>query len=128
MSVTIEVKGVEGLQEELKNQLKLKATKAAVKHHGSQLHTQAQRHASFKGHYRGKRFIPPTGATKRSIKLSIEDGGLAAKLTVGTHYSGYLEEGTRYMSAQPFVKPAVNIVKPQFISDLMRIRNAKGSS
>ena len=66
-----------------------------------------------------------TGATKRSIKLEITDGGFAAKVTAGTDYSGYLEKGTRFMDAQPFMKPAFDVVQPKFINDLRRAGIAK---
>lgn len=43
-----------------------------------------------------------------------------AKVTSGTNYSGYLETGTRFMEAQPFMKPALDGVIENFIKDLAR--------
>ena len=33
-------------------------------------------------------------------------------------YSGYVEFGTRYMSAQPFIRPALEWMKPKYEKDL----------
>ena len=38
-----------------------------------------------------------------------------------TDYSAYVEYGTRFQSAQPFVKPAYNVQKGVFIKDLERL-------
>jgi HK97 gp10 family phage protein len=83
----------------------LKEVKQVIAKNGAKLQQTMQRNANFKGHFEGNKFVPPTGTTKRSISLEIIDGGLTAKVAPGTHYSVYLEYGTRYMSAQPFVKP-----------------------
>lgn len=39
-------------------------------------------------------------------------------------YSGFVEFGTRYMSAQPFMRPAIAFVEPMMISDMLKA--AKG--
>ena len=38
-----------------------------------------------------------------------------------TEYAAYVEFGTRKMAAQPYVKPAFNTVKAQFIADLQKL-------
>ncbi len=121
----LEIKGDEPLLKYLQTAASLKAHKEIVRKHGSNLQKGAQRRANFKGHFRGKKFIKPTGATKRSIKLQITDGGFAAKVAAGTSYSGYLEKGTRKMSAQPFMRPAFDEVHPKFVDDLRRAGIAK---
>lgn len=85
--------------------------KEAIKKHGAQLQNKAMRNAVFTKGY-------STGATKRSIKLSIGNGGLSAKVSAGMSYSGYLEVGTRKMEAQPFMKPALDSVMEEFLDDL----------
>ncbi|MHB9781487.1 HK97-gp10 family putative phage morphogenesis protein [Streptococcus sp. 10F2] len=121
----LEIKGDEPLLKHLQTAASLKAHKEIVRKHGSNLQKGAQRRATFRGHYQGKKFVKPTGATKRSIKLQITDGGFAAKVATGTHYSGYLEKGTRKMSAQPFMRPAFEEVQSKFVDDLRRAGIAK---
>lgn len=116
----LEIKGDEPLIKRLQTAASMKAHKEIVKKHGSNLQKEAQRRATFRGHYQGKKFVKPTGATKRSIKLEITDGGFTAKVKAGTEYSGYVEKGTRKMNAQPFMKPAHDEIQPKFIEDLRK--------
>jgi HK97 gp10 family phage protein len=53
--------------------------------------------------------------------LSIMDGGLTARVNPLMGYSAYPEYGTRYMAAQPYMRPALNDQKKQFKSDLKRL-------
>ena len=62
-----------------------------------------------------------TGQTKRSIGLEIMDGGMTAASGPTTEYSEYLEYGTRFMEAQPFVNPALNEQKGKFLDDLQKL-------
>ncbi|WP_270743528.1 HK97-gp10 family putative phage morphogenesis protein [Streptococcus infantarius] len=121
----VEIKGDDILLRALQTAANMKAHKAIVKKYGGELQSAAKDKAVFAGHYEGKKFVKATGATKRSIKLEITDGGFAAKVTAGTDYSGYLEKGTRFMDAQPFMKPAFDVVQPKFINDLRRADIAK---
>lgn len=116
----LSISGDEPLMKALQTAANMEAHKAVVKNYGGKLQKRAKNNAVFTGHYEGKRFVKPTGATKRSIKLEITNGGFEAKVTAGTDYSGYLEKGTRFMEAQPFMKPAFDVVQPKFISDLRR--------
>lgn len=57
---------------------------------------------------RQKMLVPvDTGATKNSIAVTFEDGGLVARIGPSTEYSIYIEAGTRHMPARPFVIPAL---------------------
>ncbi|MBN6206383.1 hypothetical protein JYK21_07950 [Ralstonia pickettii] len=116
-------RGNEALIKGLKERAKLDDVKNVVRLNGTELQRRMQREASFKGHYRGKKFIKPTGTTKRSIGLSspLGDRGFGARVSPNTYYSYWLEHGTRFMSAQPFVQPAFLVQKVQFIKDLERL-------
>lgn len=107
------IKGSEPLTKALQAAANMKAHKAIVKNFGGKLQSSAKRHAVFIKGY-------ATGATVRRISLEITDGGFAAKVEAGTDYSGYLEKGTRFMEAQPFMKPAMDEIEPQFIAELRR--------
>ena len=62
-----------------------------------------------------------TGETKRSVGLEITDGGMTAESGPTTEYSPYLEYGTRFMDAQPFVKPALDEQEAKFQADMKKL-------
>lgn len=111
---SLSVDGLEELQRALKENVTLDDVKRVVRHNGSQLQRKMQAKADFKKNYQ-------TGATKRSIDLEIKDSGFTAEVGPETEYSLYLEYGTRYMDAQPFVKPSHEEQKKKFISDMKKL-------
>ena len=115
------VKGLDELQAKLKDNATLSNVKKVVRHNGSELQKKIQDHADFHGHYEGKRFVPPTGATKESVRLEITDGGFTAESGPTTEYAEYLEYGTRFMQAQPFVAPALKEQSREFKRDLQKL-------
>lgn len=110
----IEVKGLDKLQKKLKENVTLDDVKRVVSHHGQQLHRNMQSKADFTRGY-------ATGTTKRSIGLEIKDSGFTAEVEPTTEYSPYLEYGTRFMDAQPFVKPAYDEQKEKFKRDMEKL-------
>lgn len=86
----------------------------AVKSNGNELKKRMVRKADFKKGYQ-------TGTTKRSIQEHIENGGMAVTVGPTTEYAPYLEYGTRFMEAQPFVRPAWTEQVPKFVRDLENI-------
>ncbi len=83
---------------------------------GGQLMTEMQRQAHFHRYpYKDPHTPPPTGALKNSITLQLEDGGMTARVGPHMYYEAYVEYGTRFMRAEPYVRPAFNIIKPQFL-------------
>lgn len=109
----LSINGDAPLKKALQTAANMEAHKAIVKKYGSELQRTAKRNAVFTKGY-------ATGATKRKISLELQDGGFEAKVEAGTDYAGYLEVGTRKMNAQPFMKPAFDVVQPRFIADLRR--------
>ena len=110
----LEIKGLDKLEQSLRENATMNDVKRVVSHNGSQMHQKMQANADFSKGYQ-------TGTTKRSIDLEIKDGGFTAEVEPGTHYSPYLEYGTRYMDAQPFVKPAYDAQKGKFKSDMQKL-------
>lgn len=107
MSVKVRFNGAAELTAALKRNMKEKAVKRIVRQNGAELQARAQKNAPV-----------DTGTLKRSIGLEISDGGLTATVAPGTEYAEYVEFGTRYMNAQPYVKPAFNVQKEIFKRDL----------
>lgn len=110
----IKFEGIADIQKKLAKNIQLDDVKRVIKHNGAELQRKAQANADFKKGYQ-------TGQTKRSIGLEIGDGGLSAKVEPTTEYAPYLEFGTRFMEAQPFMKPAYNEQMKQFKSDLQKL-------
>lgn len=110
----LKVEGLEKLEKALKDNVTMDDVKRVVRHHGSQLQRSMQSNADFSKGYQ-------TGTTKRSIGLEFTDGGYTAAVEPTTEYSPYLEYGTRFMDAQPFVKPAYDVQKQKFLDDMQKL-------
>lgn len=122
----IKIVGMEKLQKKLKQNVRMDDVKRQVRKHGGQLQTAAMRNADFKGHYewqkgKGKVFVPPSGALREHIELDIKDGGLTAEVEPTMEYSAYVELGTRFMEAQPYLGPAFNEQKEKFKKDMKKL-------
>ena len=118
----IEIRSSGNLAKRLNELANLKDVQNAVKLNTTEMHQKATRNASFKGHYDSSgNFIKPTGATKRSIAIELKGAGLTGVVKTGTHYSPYLEFGTRKMSAQPFMRPAFYEQRVKFMQDMSRL-------
>lgn len=61
-----------------------------------------------------------TGTLKRSIGLEMRDDGNTGVVFATAHYSEYVELGTRFMKAQPYIGPAFDSQKERFLSDLKK--------
>ena len=110
----IKVTGLKELEKALKENVRMDDVKRVVRHNGSQLQKKMQTNADFTKGYQ-------TGQTKRSIGLEIVDSGFAAEVEPTTDHSPYLEYGTRFMEAQPFVGPAFNEQSEKFKRDMDRL-------
>ena len=110
----IKVTGLDKLEKALKDNVTMDDVKKVVRKNGSDLQENMQNKAEFTKGYQ-------TGETKRSIGLEITDNGFAAEVEPTTDYSPYLEYGTRFMEAQPFVKPAYDAQKEKFKRDMQKL-------
>lgn len=111
---SIRVIGLKELQKALNTREAVEDVKKIVRHNGAELQSKMQENADFTKGY-------ATGTTKRSIGLEIKDGGFTAEVGARTEYAPYLEYGTRFMDAQPFVKPAYIEQKAKFESDMQKL-------
>ena len=114
----IKLEGDLKLKAKLASCKNLTAVKTIVKQNGHELNTKMQRNmesAYSKGY--------STGETKRSVTEAYSDGGMTATVGPETDYSPYVEYGTRYMTAEPAVRPAFQSQEPQFINDLKKLVN-----
>lgn len=92
------------------------AVKTVVLKNGNQLNEKMKSHmrgAYIKGY--------STGDTAGSVNTVITDGGMTAEIGPTTNYSMYVEYGTRFMRAEPAVRPAFDEQVPVFKSDMDRL-------
>lgn len=110
----LKIEGLEDIEKKLKKNASMDDVRRVVRQNGSELHEEMMKNADFKKGYQ-------TGTTKRSITLDIKDGELTAEVEPETEYSPYLEYGTRFMEAQPFVRPAFEKQADKFKRDLEKL-------
>ena len=110
----LKIHGIKKLKIDLKDNAQMRLLKEIVKKHGASLQQEMVKKAVFKAGY-------SVGETRRSINLLNEKGGLMARVKPTTKYSPYVEYGTRFMDKQPFVKPAFQKVKKEFVNDLKKL-------
>lgn len=92
------------------------AVKAVVLKNGNQLNEKMKTHmrnAYTKGYSHGD--------TAGSVNTVITDGGMTAEIGPTTNYSMYVEYGTRFMQAEPAVRPAFDEQVPVFKSDMGKL-------
>ncbi|WP_270745038.1 HK97-gp10 family putative phage morphogenesis protein [Lactococcus petauri] len=106
----MKITGIDALQKKLRENVTLKDVKYIVKSNTSSMNSKMQKLAPV-----------DTGNMKRSITSELTLGGLTGKSGPHTNYASYVEYGTRFQNAQPFVKPAFNIQKKVFTKDLERL-------
>lgn len=123
----VKIVGVEKLQKKLRRNVAMEDVKHTVRKHGSQLEAKAKRKAEFKGHYEwskeagGEVFVKPSGNLKNSIRTEVRNGGMTAEIEPTAEYAAYVELGTRYMKAQPYLKPAFEEQKTKFRNDMKKL-------
>ncbi len=110
MKISMSFKGIDQLVKHLDKAASLKDVQHVVKSNGANLTKKMQQLAPI-----------DTGYLKRSIKMSLTDGGFSAEVGPYANYASYLEYGTRKMTKKPFIKPSFNIQKEVFTRDLERL-------
>ena len=106
----IKIVGMEKLQKKLKKNVSMDAVKRVVRHNGTEMQTKAQQNAPV-----------DTGTLKRSIGIEVTDSGMTAEVEPTAEYGPYVELGTRFMEAQPYLKPAFNVQKEKFKKDMNKL-------
>lgn len=114
----VRIDGFDKLEAKLKRNMDLGAVRTVVRKNGADLQTKAQKNAPV-GTPQSTGIPGYVGGTlKRSVELDITDGGLTAEVEPTVDYAAYVEYGTRFMEAQPYLKPAYDEQKKKFVKDL----------
>ena len=109
-AVTLTLKGDKELQKMLERCKSKEKIKACVMKSGATLQEYAQGNAPV-----------DTGTLKRSIGLSMKDGGMTAEVKPSAEYAPYVELGTRFMGAQPYLRPALEKAGAEFKGNLEKV-------
>lgn len=107
---SIKFNGMKELTAGMRERLDPSLARKVVMLNGSEMQQSAMRKAPV-----------DTGQLKRSIMLDIGDKGLSATVSPHTDYAAYVEYGTRFMNAQPYIRPAFNEQVIKFKADLEKI-------
>ena len=106
----IKIVGMEKLQKKLKQNVRMDDVKRVVRHNGAEMQAKAQQNAPV-----------DTGYLKRSIGLEVTDEGMTAEVEPKADYAPYVELGTRFMEAQPYLAPAFRDQAEQFRKDMKKL-------
>lgn len=133
MNLRYKPEQMEALLKALKTDDVSDGLRQVVKKYTARLDQVAKRKAVFHGHLewvpgKGKVFVRPTGTLRRSISPSIHNGGAVGRVAPHTDYAAYVELGTRFMEAQPYLKPAVDEIKDDFIAAIADVMKGEGLS
>lgn len=107
---SIKVTGIDELQMKLKKNVQMSDIKKVVRKNGSDMQKKAQKNAPV-----------DTGTLQRSITLEMRDSGKTAEVEPTVDYGAYVELGTRFMTAQPYLKPAFDEQKEKFKQDMRKL-------
>ena len=108
--IKIKLEGDKDLQRMLQRCKDKSKIQACIKNSGSTLQQYAQKNAPV-----------DTGTLRRSITLALTDGGMAAEVQPTVNYGAYVELGTRFMSAQPYLRPALETAQAEFKANIERV-------
>lgn len=103
MARGITIAGLERTKARIHAALDTAVAKGVVKTYAAKLQREAMQKAPV-----------DTGNLKRSIMLNIAEDGMEATVTATAEYAAYVEYGTRFMDAQPYMKPAAEKIRPEF--------------
>lgn len=62
-----------------------------------------------------------TGFLRSTITARVHKNGMFGMVTPRTAYDSYVEYGTRYQYAQPYVRPSFEITKDEFLADIEKV-------
>lgn len=117
----IKIVGMEKFQKKLKKNVNMNDVKRVVRHNGAEMQAKAQQKAPV-GTPESTGIPGYVGGTlKRSIGLEITGGGMVAEVEPTADYAPYVELGTRFMEAQPYLKPAFDEQKEKFKQDIKKL-------
>ncbi len=78
--------------------------------------------SAFQIEAKAKAIVPvDTGNLKNSLTTVIEPSGIMARVGTNVEYAPHVEFGTRRASAQPYLFPSAEEVKPHFLEAMKKV-------
>lgn len=108
--MSVKITGLDVISRYLKEQATDSDIKQVILQNTSEMQNKAQRKAAV-----------DTGNMRRMIEMDIRDNGFTGIVKASAGYSGYVEWGTRFMTAQPFMRPSFNSQIIQLEKDMKRL-------
>lgn len=102
--------GTKKLERVIKKNANTQKVKMIVKANGADMQQKAMRYAPV-----------DTGSLKRYIMISLFDSGYTTTVKPLMNYSSYVEYGTRFMEAQPYMKPAFIQQRLIFVKEMSKL-------
>ena len=110
MSRTIAIIGLQKAKAKIQDLTDLRPAKKIVKKYTAKVQEKAQRK------------VPViTGTLKRSIMSAISEDGRLGIVAATAEYAEYVEYGTRYMDAKPFMRPSADEIWDDFQNELAEV-------
>ena len=109
MILKCDVKGLNRLQQKLVKMADPARINEVVLRNTTELQEKAKRNAPV-----------DTGFLQGSIRFDMQGGGKTGVVKATADYAQYVELGTRFMLAQPYMKPAFDEQKEIFLKDLKK--------
>lgn len=114
----IKFEGIYELEKGLQKRLNMDKVKAIVQNNTAQLQKNAKENAPV-GTPASTGIPGYVGGTlKHSIDIELEDGGMTGVVEPTAEYGAYVELGTRFMPAKPYLKPAWEEQIKKFKADM----------
>ncbi|MBA4699229.1 MAG: HK97 gp10 family phage protein [Ruminococcus sp.] len=109
----IKIIGLDKLEKQLKKNATLNDVKQAVKMSGTTLQEEA------------KRIVPVDSSNLKDTMIGpeISNGGMTVEVAAMAEYGEYVEYGTRYMEAQPYMRPALKKAEKEFRANMKKMVN-----
>ena len=113
----IKFEGFVELDKALKKRLNMDHVKAVVRENGAEMAELAKNASASGAFVKGY----TKGVTRQATNVEYIDDGLTAVVEPKTKYAAYVELGTRRMEAEPFLKPAWETQREQFLTDMKKL-------
>ena len=108
--MSIEFKGTDALIGALKEKATMDDVKNVVRMNGSEMQNKSMRLAPV-----------DTGFMKRSIGITVEDGGFTVRVGSTAQYAPFVNFGTRFQPSQPFLTSSFYEQRNKFMNDMKRL-------
>lgn len=116
MRLSIDTHGFNDIQKKLLKAADTSRLENVVRLNTSQMQTTAQRLCPVSSEKTAPKMVH--GTLRRSIQLDV--AGLTGTVKATADYAPYVEYGTRFMKAQPYMRPAFDRQKDIFIKDIKK--------